>query len=249
MSQAPAKRQISPHDHDGVVSTEDERLGLLLKAIRRRVGLTQEELAIAAEVPVRNVAAVEDARSGDIRVDRLRAIFATAGGQARVTAWWNGAAADRLLDEKHAALVERAIELFHRRKWEVAVEVTFSEYGERGSIDVLGGFRATSAIAVGEVKSAFGSLEETNRMLDIKERLAPKLATARFGWRPHHIGRLLIVPDEKTIRRVVAAHSLTMDAVYPARSREVRAWLREPDRSLRGIWFLSDRRITPTVDH
>lgn len=133
------------------------------------------------------------------------------------------------------------------RGWQAQAEVSFSEYGERGSIDIFAARPASRAIAVCELKSAIGSLEETNRMLDVKERLAPKIALARFGWRPAYTGRLLILPDEKTVRRLIARHAATMDGLYPARSREVRAWLRQPDRALRGIWFLSDLRNAQTI--
>jgi hypothetical protein len=95
------------------------------------------------------------------------------------------------------------------------------------------------AVAVCEIKSAFGSLEETNRSLDIKVRLASKITERAFGWRPKFVGRILIVGDEPMNRRVVRHHAATMDAIYPERGRAVRAWLRKPDRSIAGIWFLS----------
>ncbi len=219
---------------------DDERLGLLLRTIRRHSAQTQERLAAAAGVPVRDLMKLEAGRVGELRLDRVRRLFRAAGGQAKLTAWWNGAAADRLLDGRHAALVEHATQILTRRGWRTAVEATFSEYGERGSIDLFGAHPKLRTVAVCEIKSAIGSLEETNRRLDIKERLAPKLAFERFGWRPTHVGRLLILPDDSTVRRTIARHAATMDTLYPARSREVRAWLREPDRPIRGVWFLSE---------
>ena len=171
---------------------------------------------------------------------RVQAAFAAVGGRARFTAWWNGAAADALLDEAHASIAERALRVFQRRGWRTLAEVTFSEYGERGSIDVFASYEQTRAVAVCEVKASFGSLEETNRMLDVKVRLAvQKLAKSNFGFQPRHVARLLIVPNESTIRRTVARHAATMDSIYPTRSRDVRAWLRQPSRSISGIWFVS----------
>jgi hypothetical protein len=134
-----------------------------------------------------------------------------------------------------------------RWSWETTIELTFSEYGERGSIDIFGHRRSARAVAVCEVKSTFGALEELNRSLDVKVRLAPKLCRDRFGWTPDHVARLLIVPEVSSVRRVVAAHRATMDSLYPARSREVRNWLRRPVGSIAGIWFLSDPRVSPTV--
>jgi transcriptional regulator with XRE-family HTH domain len=223
-----------------VTSSDDERLGYSLRAIRRRLGLTQRELAAAAQVPREDVMAIEAGLAGRLELDRLRRVYAAAGGSAKLSTWWRGAAADRLLDERHASIVERAVSVMRVDAWEPLVEASFSEYGERGSIDIFGAHRARQAVVVAEVKGSLGSIEETNRVLDAKERLAPKLSFERFGFRPRVVGRLLIVPEDRTIRRIVEAHAATMAAVYPARSREVRAWLRRPDGPLRGLWFLSE---------
>ncbi len=214
-------------------------LAHLLRLIRRKTGHTQNELAVWAGVPRIDVIRIEAGRAADVKLGRVRRILEAAGGRGRLVPWWNGAAADRLLDERHAALVERAARVFRARGWQTAVELSFAEFGERGSIDIFAAHGARLAIAVCEVKSEFGSLEELNRTLDVKERLAPKLAHARFGWWPNIVGRLLIVPRDNAIRRIVAAHPATMAAAYPARSREVRAWLRQPAAPLRGIWFVS----------
>ncbi|HLX35233.1 MAG TPA: hypothetical protein VKR30_08325 [Candidatus Limnocylindrales bacterium] len=223
-------------------NVEDERLGRLLRLLRRRFGTTQAALAARAEVPRLDIIRVEAGRAGAIRLDRLRRIFDAGGARGRWHVVWNGAAADRLLDERHAALVERAVTVLQRRGWTTAPEVSFAEFGERGSIDILAARPARRAIAVVEVKSDLGSIEETNRVLDAKERLSPRLALARFGWQPAVVGRLLVLPDEDRLRRLVARHERTMSAVYPARGPAVRAWLRTPGHPLRGIWFLSEVR-------
>jgi hypothetical protein len=233
--------------HSAHVPSDDERLGHLLRAIRRRTGRTQADVASAAGVPVRDLIVVEAGRAGTVRLERMRRIFDAVGGQARLTAWWNGALADRLLDESHAALVERAMVVMKRRGWDAVPEVSFAEYGERGSIDIFAAHASCSVVVVCEIKTAIGSLEQTNRMLDVKERLAPKLAARRWGWRPAHTGRLIVLPSESTARRAVARHAATMDRLYPARSREIRSWLRRPQGPLQGIWFLSHPRDTPPV--
>ena len=225
---------------------EDERIGQLLKAMRRSNQLTQEKLSVVAGVPVRDIIAVEDGRAGAVELARLRRLFRAAGGNARLGVWFNGAAADRLVDAQHAALVERGATVFQRYGWANHVEVTFSEFGERGSIDLLSLHRERAAVAVCEFKSAFGSLEDTNRTLDVKERLAVKIVPERFGWRPRCIARLLIVPEDSTVRRVVTRHSVTMHSLYPARGRQIRAWIRRPDGPLRGLWFLSELPISQT---
>ncbi len=223
-----------------MTSTDDVRLGRLLRLIRQRVGLTQRSLAQVADVTRENVMAVEAGRLGQLPFDRTRRMFEAVGARARPAVWWNGAAADRLLDERHAALVERGVKAYTRRQWETAIEVSFADYGERGSIDILAGRESARAVAVTEVKSEIGSLEETNRVLDMKERLAPKIAEARFGWRPRVLGRILIVPGTTSTKRILERHAATMNAIYPARTNEVKAWLRAPTASIRGIWFMSE---------
>jgi transcriptional regulator with XRE-family HTH domain len=227
---------------------DDERIARLLIAIRHRSGLSQEDLARLADVPRRAIVDLEAGRGGRVALDRIRRMFDAVGGRAKLAVWWNGAAADQLLDAQHAAIVERAVGLFERRRFETHVEVSFSEFGERGSIDLLTGHPPSRAIAVCEIKSELGSLEATNRTLDAKVRLAPKLALARFGWEPRIISRLLILPERDSLRRLIARHERTMTSLYPARSREVRSWLRHPDAPIRGIWFVSNVPTTHNVN-
>lgn len=162
------------------------------------------------------------------------------GAAVKVSVWWNGAALDRLLDQRHAALVERVIGVLNASGWKCLTEVTFSKWGERGSIDVFAAFEEARAVFVGEVKSEWGSIEETNRRLDVKARLAPTLTEETFGWRPRSVARVLVLPDEMTARRIAERHRDTLAVAYPARSREVRRWVRRPEGSLRGLWFLSE---------
>ena len=81
-------------------------------------------------------------------------------------------------------------------------EVTFSEWGERGSIDVFAHNRELEAVVVGEAKSEWGSVEETLRALDTKTRLANKIATKTLGWNPRHVATLLVFPEDSTARRI-----------------------------------------------
>jgi hypothetical protein len=203
--------------------------------------LTQAEAAIAAGVSPQVFRRVE--RTGAVRttLPTLRAVFAPFDARIHVSVWWRGATLDRILDESHAALVERVIALLTRRGWQTASEVTFSEYGERGSIDVFGFEPRSRACVVGEVKSDWGSLEETNRRLDVKTRLAPKLCLDRFGVRPSSVSRLLILPNNVTLRRVAARHAATLEAVYPSRADDIRRWLWRPGGAINGLWFVSIR--------
>lgn len=183
---------------------------------------------------------IEAALCGDVKIERVRRVLDALGGRARVTAWYNGATADRLLDERHAGILEQGIGLLGAWHWATLTEVTFNEYGDRGSIDLLAAHASTRHVLVGEVKASLGSLEETNRSLDVKVRLAPKIAKERFGWPPVAVSRVLIVPADRTIRRTIERHAQTFAAAYPARSREFKRWLRRPDGTIAAVWFVTE---------
>src|SRR6478736_4017218 len=74
---------------------------------------------------------------------------------------WRGGDLDRLLDAGHARLCDDLARLLTNRGWEVAPEVSYSEYGERGSIDVLGFHPESGLLLVTEVKTEVASVEET----------------------------------------------------------------------------------------
>jgi hypothetical protein len=152
---------------------------------------------------------------------------------------WRGGRIDRLLDERHAAISERLIRLLTVLGWIVRAEVSYSHYGERGSMDIVAWHPARRVLAVIEVKTSIESVEETLRKLDEKGRLAPATVKERFGWQPVHVSTILVIHGDRTARRRVASHIGLFDAALPARSTAVRRWLREPSGSIRGRWFLS----------
>jgi hypothetical protein len=162
------------------------------------------------------------------------------GARARLTVWWNGAALDRLIDQRHAEVVEAICLRLAGSAWRKATEVTFSEFGERGSLDVFAAQEAANAACIFEAKSEWGSLEETLRRLDVKVRLAPKLCRLTFGFTPRIVGAVVVLPEDRNARRIADRHQATLGTALPARGPEVRRWLREPIGPLRGLWFLSD---------
>lgn len=219
--------------------SDDRRLAVASRALRQKAAIRQRDLT-APRRSRRFVLTLEQGEAACLRIGDVRDHFALLGASVRITVYWNGAALDRTIDEKHARLVERTIAVLRSFGWQTESEVTFSDYGERGSIDVLGANEVAGAAFIGEIKSAWGSVEETNRSLDVKARLAPKIVFDRQRWRPSSIAKVLVLPDDGAARRIASRYRETLSSVYPARSREVRAWLRKPSGSLRGLWFLTD---------
>jgi hypothetical protein len=215
-------------------------LGRLTRLLRHRARLTQAELAERAAIGRWKVVDLEADRLSTLRLGEIERCLAVLDARLILSVSHRGAEVDRLLDEAHAALVAAIVRLLHRLGWETRVEVSFNEYGERGSIDVVGWHAGRRALVVIEVKSELASIEGTVRPFGVKCRLAPKVVAEQFGWRPLVVGRVLVLPEQRSARRAVERHIDVLNRVLPERSRTLRSWLHEPAGSIAGIWFLSD---------
>ncbi len=134
-----------------------------MRALRRRRRLRQSDLAQLADVSQSMISRIEVGRLVGIPLDTLRRVFAALDAQLVVTPAWRGGQLERLLDRRHAALVEESVNLLDRLGWSTSVEATFSRFGERGSIDVLAVNAAGRAALVVEVKSELVAIEGTIR--------------------------------------------------------------------------------------
>lgn len=152
---------------------------------------------------------------------------------------WKGAELERLLDEDHARVVAEVARRLESLGWTVELEVTYSEFGERGSIDVLGVRPAERAIVVIEVKTDIPSGEAVGRKVDEKARLAPGIVATRHGWKAASVGRIVVMPDTSRLRRLVERHAV-IGRMFPVDALAIRRWLRSPSGAMAGLWFLSD---------
>jgi len=183
---------------------------------------------------------VSRAERGDLSalsIATLQRLFGILEGELLVSVRWRGGELDRLLDRAHAGLVERITALPTRLGWQVHPEVTFSRFGERGSIDFLGWDPETRSAVIGEVKSDVTGIEETLRRHDVKVRLGPEIVRERFGVDPRTVSKLLVLPETTSARRRVATHSATFGRAYPDRGLALRHALRDRDRPFAGIMF------------
>ena len=169
----------------------------------------------------------------------LRRVSFALDSRVDVRLLWHAEGLDRLLDERHAALVERTIGMLTEVGWAAAAEVSFGIRGERGSVDILAIHEATGSLLVVEVKSVVPDLQAMLVALDRKGRLGREIARER-GWSATSVSRLLVLPDDRTARRRVERHAATFRAALPARTVEVRRWLRHPVGMSHGILFLTN---------
>ena len=209
---------------------DDIRIGRILRALRRRRGWTQLELAVRCRLSQQSISLVERGHGSRLAAGTLRRIFAALDARWEPVVSWRGGDMDRLLDEDHARLIAVVVQRLLALDWDVAVEVTYSEYGERGSVDVLAARAALLAIVVVEVKSDLTVMDATVRKADEKVRIVRRsLGLERFGFHAEARGStLLVLPSTKSARRRVRSSSTILDTAFPSRGARGRTWLRKP---------------------
>jgi transcriptional regulator with XRE-family HTH domain len=228
---------MSGHSHDLVMDLV--RVGLAVRALRRRHGWTQAELARRADCTASMISRIERGLARKVSVERLERVVGALGGRLAIRVLWQGEELDRQLDRGHATIVESMLALLARDGWVAIPEATFQVGGERGSIDIVAWHPIARIVLVIEVKSVVPDVQATLSGIDRKARIAPAVARQR-GWVTDGVARLLVLPDDRTARRRVDAFKVTFDRALPARTREVRRWLRAPSGALAGVLFLSD---------
>lgn len=214
------------------------RIGRQLRALRLRRGLRQEDVGRAAHISRPVVSRIERGLIGNVQIGQLERATASLGATLDLRIRWNGEQLDRLLDDGHARLVEIVVALLRVSGWEVAVEVSYSIWGERGSIDVFAFHLLTRIVLVVEVKSVVPDSQAMLHALDRKTRLARDIAEKR-GWRGVAVARLLIVGSSATSRRRVARLAATYAIAFPTRGRAVREWVRSPSGPISGLLFIA----------
>ena len=151
---------------------QDAQIGLILRQLRRRAALRQVDVGAGRRISRGTVSRAERGQLDSLSVQSLRDVCASVGATLELSVKWRGPLLDRLVDARHAELCARIVDILRRAGWEAHVEVTFSRFGERGSVDVLGLHRASRSVVVVEVKTMIVSLEELLRSHDVKVRLA-----------------------------------------------------------------------------
>lgn len=217
----------------------DVRIGARFRALRHRLGWRQLDLATRAGVSRSLVSLLERGRVEQVSIASMRSIAKALDAEVMIQLRWRGGDLDRLVDEGHAALVGAVAARLTASGWRVQIEVTYSVYGERGSIDILASHAASPTLLVVEVKTELTSIEETLRKHGEKARLAPWIAEQQLGWKSAGAARLLVLPDLSTPRRRVDRHRAVLDPAYPLRGHALRSWLQTPGRAESGLLFIA----------
>lgn len=116
----------------------------------------------------------------------------------------------RTLDEEHAAIVNALAAAFQAHDDRVEVEATFSEWGERGRIDLLAQFE--NRLVVGEIKTDLGDLQDLFGAMNAKARLGPSVAK-HLGWPDAPVLWLLAAAATPRNRAIAMGHPALFHAL------------------------------------
>lgn len=212
---------VSGDSHHALVN--DQQVGVAIRAVRRRRGWRQSDLAARAGAHQSWVSLAERGHLDELRLSVVRSIGAALDIRLPISPSWRGGDLARLVDSGHAALVEHAVRaLQDSNGWERIIEYTFNHFGERGSVDVVGWHPASATLVLEEVKARLVDLQDLLATADRKRRLVPELLARERGWRARSVGQIIVLEDTTTNRRIVASHAAIMETAYPGRTRRRR---------------------------
>ena len=215
-------------------------IGHVVRTLRVRQRWRQRDLARRARVSTSTVARIERGQLSGISLARLRRVLEALNVRLDLIARWNAGDLDRLLGARHSAMHEAVAGVFQRLPdWEIAPEVSFSIFGERGVIDVLAWHAASRTLLVVEMKTEIVDVNELMGKADQRRRLAARIAADR-GWRAATVAVWVVVADSRTNRRRLAAHRTVLRAAFPIDGRSVSSWLRRPSEPFTALSFLTN---------
>lgn len=154
----------------------------------------------------------------------------------------------RTLDEEHAAIVNALALAFQTDGHRVEVEASYSEWGERGRIDLMA--LTDNHLVVGEIKTEIGDLQDLFGAMSAKARLGHTVAR-NLGWPDAPVVSLLAVAATSRSRAIVAAHAALFRCFRQRWFRGAVPW-QEDDRLLlwvparyagRRRWLAGRRRV------
>jgi transcriptional regulator with XRE-family HTH domain len=231
----------------------DLEVGRLLRMLRIRRGWRLRDVADRSGLSPATIGRTELGSITSVSVVRAHAAVLDIRVDWRVAG--RGADVARLLDEEHAAIVETLAAWLTGAGWQVEAESSYSEYGERGRIDLLAFDQASGVLAVVEVKTELADLQDLFGSLSVKARLAPGLGR-RKAWQASRVVTVLAVAATAANRTIVGAHP----ALF---SRFDGQWLRgrrlpqmggdrlllwiPPAAAGRRSWLAGRRRVRPNI--
>lgn len=222
-------------------------MGRVLRMLRLRKGWRQSDVAARAGI---SSSAIGRHESGAIGLlDLLERHAAVFGLRVDVLVVGRAGSLIRLGDEEHARIVETVAAWFGEHGFLTETEASFSEWGERGRIDLLAFHPATGTLVIVEAKTQLLDLQDLFGGLNVKERLAATIAERR-GWKVAGCVTVLAVANTAANRRVVREHP-SLFAEFDTRRLSIAAlrvgsrlmhWLKADGGA--GSWLAGRQRVS-----
>lgn len=218
-----------------------------MRVVRIRRGWRQEDLAAVARLSRSQVSRAKRGRFVLLRVGDLRAIADALEVRLPFAPSWRGGETDRVVNERHSLMHERLASIFaDLPDWVFRAEVTFSVYGERGSIDLLAWHAGRRALLIVELKTEIADPAALVAQVDRYQRLAGDIARDQ-GWIPLSVSVWVVVADSSMNRRRLARHRTMLRNRFPLEGRTMRSWLRRPSGFVAALSFMADEAVGSTI--
>lgn len=238
-SGAPGDESPVTAQRDDRPIVDDLRIGLALRRVRLRLGWRQQDVAERAGVSRATYSAIERGHIDRTTVAMLRRLAGVLEIRVELVPRWRGADLDRMIAAGHSRMAEQVGRALSRAGWEARHEVSFSHFGERGVIDIVGWHAGRGAMLIIELKTEIVDVNELLVTMDRRRRLAPVVA-ASLGFAPRSVSTWVVVAETRTNRRRLAAHRTILRAAFAQDGRAISGWLRRPIGSLAALSFLTD---------
>lgn len=223
---------------------DDQRVGSGMRAMRIRRRLRQRDLSVAAGVPRGVIALIEHGRLDEVGFGQIRAVAKALDARFEGLVRWQGGDLDRLTNRGHAQMNEAMARWFAELDgWQAIPEVSFAQYGERGVIDILAWDASSRIVLVVELKTAIVDINDLMSTMDIRRRLAWKIADD-LSWNAKSVATCVIVAPSRTNNRALAEHATVLRAKFPGDGRSMRRWLARPTGEIAALSFLPKARLS-----
>jgi DNA-binding XRE family transcriptional regulator len=205
--------------------------------------MTQSELARRSGVSRSTISRLERGHLEALTLRTTRRIGRHLDLRVQLEGAWRGGDLQRVMNAGHSAMHEAMIAIFERIDgWEIASEVSFSIYGERGVIDMLAFNAQGRVVLVVELKTEIVDGQALVGTMDRRRRLALKIATER-GWQAEVAALWVVVADTRSNRRRLALQARLLRHAFPTDGRRIRSWLRRPNGPVSALSFLSETHV------
>ncbi len=219
---------------------DDIRLGNTLRVLRIRKHLRQSDVARRAGVSRQLIGRVEAGAAGRYPLDTVRSISNALGARIDMNLRYRGAELDRIVNAAHADLHrELGTFLDGLDGWIWLPEVTFSQYGERGVIDILAWHPETRSLLIIELKTELVDPQGLVAVMHRRARLGSVIAHEQ-GWDPATINSWVVVRKSRAERRRLYLHERILRRAFPHDGRKMRGWLRAPHGTVSALSFWSN---------